>query len=73
MINAYLICGIISFVLSVLVGKYFIQFIVAAVFLMVLYIMERSKIETEELKKTISEHNELLKESLSQKNRFNNN
>ena len=64
MINLLLVGGIISFVLSFFIHKYFVQFIVLSVFLIVLYIIIKNSRDIGGLKKTIQEHNELLRKDL---------
>ena len=66
MTKAFLITGILSFILSFFVHRFFIQFVVLAVFLVVLYILNTSKEEIDSLKKSISEHNDLLKRNLDE-------
>ena len=67
---AYLIGGLVAFGLSFIVHRYFIQFIVLAVFLIILYVIEKNSCDVAELKKTIEDHNELMKKEIEKlKNR----
>jgi len=59
----FLIFGIGSFILSFFIHKYFIQFIVLAVFLTVIYMFRVGKKEIDSLKEAIKEHNALLKQN----------
>ena len=63
---AYLIAGLIAFGLSFVVHRYFIQFIVLGVFLIILYVIEKNSCDVAELKKTIEEHNELIKKDIEE-------
>jgi hypothetical protein len=56
--------GVLSFLLSFFIPHYFIQFIVAAIFFSVLFIIYKNSEEIESLKKTIEEHNSLIKEDI---------
>lgn len=58
--------GVMAFIASFFIAKFFIQFIVLAVFCMVMYILGESRYEIANLKKTIYEHNDLLKEALDE-------
>jgi hypothetical protein len=62
--NLYLIGGVITFGLSFLIHHYYIQFIVLGIFFMVLYTVEKNSSDVSELKKTIEEHNELIKKDI---------
>lgn len=62
----YLIGGLISFGLSFVVHQYFIQFIVLGVFLLVLYTVNKNSCDVAELKKSIEEHNELIKKDIEE-------
>lgn len=62
----FLIIGVCAFVLSFFVPKFFIQFIVLAVFSMVLYILGESRHEIASFKKTLEEHNQLLKKAMDE-------
>jgi len=64
MIYLYLIGGIASFLISFFVHKYFIQFMVLGLFLVVLYLLSKNSKEINDLKKTIQEHNELIKKDI---------
>lgn len=66
MVNLLLLGGIISFLLSFFIHRYYIQFIVAAVFLFVLYLLNRKDQKIEDLKKTIETHNELMKQDIEE-------
>ena len=61
---AYLIGALISFGLSFVISQYFIQFIVLAGFLSILYMVQKNSCDVEALKKTIEEHNELIKQDI---------
>lgn len=72
MIYLYLIGGIVSFLISFFAHKYFIQFMVLGLFLVVLYLLSKNSKEIAELKQVIKEHNELMKkdiDELKQQNR----
>ena len=60
----YLVGGLISFGLSFVAHHYFIQFIVLGVFLLILYTVNKNSCDVAELKKTIEEHNELIKQDI---------
>ena len=60
----FLAIGTLSFLLSFFIPHYFIQFIVAAIFFSVLFIIYKNSEEIESLKKTIEEHNSLIKEDI---------
>ena len=60
----FLAIGTLSFLLSFFIPHYFIQLIVAAVFFSVLFIIYKNSEEIESLKKTIEEHNSLVKEDI---------
>lgn len=64
MICLYLVGSIASFLISFFVHKYFIQFIVLGLFLIVLYLVNKNSKEINDLKKTIQEHNELIKQDI---------
>ena len=66
MIYIFLVGGIISFLVSFFVKRYFIQFIVLGVFLFVLYLMNRNTKEMEGIKKAIKEHNDLMKQDIDE-------
>jgi len=66
MIYLYLIGGIASFLISFFVHKYFIQFMVLGLFLIVLYLLSKNSQEIAGLKKTIQEHNELMKQDIEE-------
>jgi len=61
---AYLIGGLVAFGISFIVHRYFIQFIVVGVFLIVLYVVEKNSCDVAALKKSIEEHNELMKQDI---------
>lgn len=63
---AYLIGGLAAFGLSFIIHRYFIQFIVLGVFLLVLYTVNKNSCDVAELKKTIEEHNELIKKDIEE-------
>ena len=63
---AYLIGGLVAFGLSFVIHRYFIQFIVLGVFLLVLYTVNKNSCDVAELKKTIEEHNELIKKDIAE-------
>jgi len=62
----YLIAGILFFLASFIAHKYFIQFIVAGVFLFVLFLMNKNTKELNDLKKTIEAHNDLMKQDMEE-------
>ena len=62
----FFVGGIISFLVSFFIKRYFIQFIVLGVFLFVLYLMNRNRREMEDIKKTIKEHNDLMKQDIDE-------
>jgi len=63
--NIYiLIGGIVSFVISFVVHRYFIQFTSLGILLMVFYMVNKNTCEVEELKKTIEKHNELMQQDI---------
>ncbi len=66
MLYLYLIGGIASFLISFFAHKYFIQFIVLGLFLIVLYLLSKNSKEILELKQTIQEHNELIKKDIDE-------
>ena len=63
---AYLIGGLIALGLSFMVHRFFIQFIVFGVLLIVLYVIEKNSSDVAELKKSIEEHNELMKKDIEE-------
>ncbi|OGW78858.1 MAG: hypothetical protein A3C51_04395 [Omnitrophica bacterium RIFCSPHIGHO2_02_FULL_46_20] len=63
---AYLIGGLAAFGLSFVVHQYFIQFIFLGIFLIVLYIIEKNSCDVAALKKSIEEHNELIKKDIEE-------
>lgn len=65
----YLIGGLGAFGLSFVIHHYFIQFIVLGVFLIVMYIIEKNSCDVAELKKSIDEHNELIKKDIEEMKR----
>ena len=64
--HAYLIGGLVAFGLSFIVHRFFIQFIVVGIFLVVLYIVEKNSCDVASLKKSIEEHNELIKKDIEE-------
>lgn len=66
MIHLYLVAGIASFAISFFAHKYFIQFIVLGLFFVVLYLLSKNSQEIAGLKKTIEEHNELIKQDIDE-------
>ncbi len=62
----YLIGGLGSFGLSFIIHHYYIQFIVLGIFLLVLFTVEKNSSDVAELKKTIEEHNELIKKDIAE-------
>jgi len=63
---AYLIGGLVAFGLSFVVHSFFIQFIVLGIFLLILYTINKNSCDVAELKKTIEEHNELIKKDIEE-------
>ena len=63
---SYLIGGLVAFGLSFIVHRFFIQFIVLGIFLIVLYIIEKNSCDVAALKKSIEEHNELIKKDIEE-------
>jgi len=61
---AYLIGGLVSFGLSFVIHHYYVQFVVLSVFLIVLYVIEKNSCDVAALKKSIEEHNELIKKDI---------
>ncbi len=66
---AYFIGGLVGFGLSFIVHRFFIQFIVLAVFLIILYVIEKNSCDVAALKKSIEEHNELIKKDIEEMKR----
>jgi len=66
---AYLVGGLVVFGLSFIVHRFFIQFIVLAVFLIILYVIEKNSCDVAALKKSIEEHNELIKKDIEEMKR----
>ena len=66
MIYLYLIGGIVSFLISFFAHKYFIQFMVLGLFLIVLYLLSKNSREIADLKRSIEEHNELMKQEIDE-------
>ena len=62
--HIYLIGGLVAFGLSFIVHRFFIQFIVLGVILIVLYVIEKNSCDVAALKKSIEEHNELMKKDI---------
>ena len=62
----YLISGLVAFSLSFLIHQYFIQFIVLGVFLIILYVIEKNSCDVAALKRSIEEHNELIKRDIEE-------
>ena len=63
---SYLIGGLVAFGLSFIVHRFFIQFIVLGIFLIVLYVIEKNSCDVAALKKSIEEHNELIKKDIEE-------
>ena len=63
---SYLIGGLVAFGLSFIVHRFFIQFIVVGIFLVVLYVIEKNSCDVAALKKSIEEHNELIKKDIGE-------
>ncbi|MDD5681588.1 MAG: hypothetical protein PHI59_10170 [Candidatus Omnitrophica bacterium] len=55
-----------AFGLSFIVHRFFIQFIVLGVFLIVLYVIEKNSCDVAALKKSIEEHNESIKKDIEE-------
>ncbi|HBG62052.1 MAG: hypothetical protein A2Y03_06635 [Omnitrophica WOR_2 bacterium GWF2_38_59] len=51
-------------ILSFVIQQYFIQFIVLGVFLTLLYINNKNSADISDLKNTIEEHNQLIREDI---------
>ena len=64
--KVYLIGGLIAFGLSFVIHQYFIQFIVLAIFLMGIFIMNKNSQDVSGLKKLIENHNELMKKDIEE-------
>ena len=64
--HAYLISGLLALGLSFIVHRFFIQFIVFGVLLIVLYVIEKNSCDVAALKKSIEEHNELIKKDIEE-------
>ena len=64
--HAYLVGGLVAFGLSFIVHRFFIQFIVLGIFLIVLYVIEKNSCDVAALKKSIDEHNELIKKDIEE-------
>ena len=64
--HVYLIGGLIAFGLSFVIHRFFIQFIVLGIFLIVLYVIEKNSCDIAALKKSIEEHNELIKRDIEE-------
>lgn len=62
----YLIGGVLAFGLSFIIHHFYIQFVVLGVFLLVLFTVEKNSCDVAELKKTIEEHNELIKKDIEE-------
>jgi hypothetical protein len=62
---AYLIGGLVAFGLSFVIHQYFIQFIVLGVVLLILYTVNKNSCDVASLKKSIEEHNELIKRDIA--------
>ncbi len=63
---SYLIGGLVAFGLSFIVHRFFIQFIVLGVFLIVLYVIEKNSCDVVALRVSIEEHNELIKKDIEE-------
>ena len=64
--HVYLTGGLVAFGLSYIIHRFFIQFIVFGIFLIVLYIIEKNSCDVAALKKSIEEHNELIKKDIEE-------
>ena len=64
--HIYLIGGLVAFGLSFIIHRFFIQFIVLGIFLIVLYVIEKNSCDVAALKKSIEEHNELMKKDIEE-------
>ena len=64
--HIYLIGGLVAFGLSFIIHRFFIQFIVLGIFLIVLYVIEKNSCDVAALKKSIDEHNELIKKDIEE-------
>ena len=64
--HIYLTGGLVAFGLSFIVHRFFIQFIVLGIVLMVLYVIEKNSCDVAALKKSIEEHNELIKKDIEE-------
>lgn len=62
----YLAGGLVSFGLSFIIHRYFMQFLVFGIILIVLYVIEKNSCDVSELKKTIEKHNELIKRDIEE-------
>ncbi len=60
----YLFGGLFSFGLSFVIHRYFLQFLLFGVILIVLYVIEKNSCDVSELKKIIEKHNELIKKDI---------
>ena len=60
----YLIAGLVLFSMSFIVHRYFIQFIVFGILAIVMFIIEKNSCDVAALKKSIEEHNALLKKDI---------
>lgn len=58
----FLCLGIISFILSFLIHKFFIQFIVLAVIMLGFFLVDKNSRSLESFKKVLEEHNKLLRD-----------
>ena len=68
--RTYLIGGLVAFGLSFIVHRFFILLIVLCVFLIFIFVIEKNSCDVAELKKTIEDHNELIKKDIEKlKNR----
>lgn len=62
--NIYLIGGIVSFILSFIIHRFFIQFTALGILLFVFHMTHKNSCEVAELKKTIEQHNELMQQDI---------
>ena len=62
--NVYLICGILSFISSFFIHRYFMQFMSLGILLLVFYIMTKNNCEVAELRKMIEKHNDLMQQDI---------
>ncbi len=61
----YLVGGMFSFGLSFFVHRYYIQFVVLAIFLCIIYMINKNSQDISDLKKLIEDHNKLMREDIN--------